>query len=88
MAQVLRTARSRLRGGPSEERAIRPSDVPGTLLNVALLNLSSPDDGLRAGAFYLINEMSRYFKYDMALSTLSVTRKLISQTQTQRPFPD
>ena len=76
MAQIIRIARSRLREGPSEERIIRPSDVPGTLLNVAMLNLSSGDEALRLGAHNLINELSGFFKWDMALSVLKVTGEL------------
>ncbi len=75
MAQIIRAARSRLRDGPSEERTLRPSDVPGTLLNVALLNLSSGDEILRLGAYNLVYELSGYFKWDMALSVLKVTCK-------------
>lgn len=30
---------------------IRPKDVPGTLLNMALLNLGSPDPNLRTAAY-------------------------------------
>jgi neurofibromin 1 len=76
MAQIIRAARSRLREGPSEERSLRPSDVPGTLLNVALLNLSSGDEVLRLGAYNLIYELSGYFKWGMALTALQVISQL------------
>lgn len=73
MAQIIRAARSRLRDGPSEERSLRPSDVPGTLLNVALLNLSSGDETLRLGAYNLVYELSGYFKWEMATTVLKAT---------------
>lgn len=73
MAQIIRAARSRLRDGPSEERSLRPSDVPGTLLNVALLNLSSGDEALRLGAYNLVYELSSFFKWELAVSVLKVT---------------
>jgi neurofibromin 1 len=73
MAQIIRAARSRLRDGPSEERSLRPSDVPGTLLNVALLNLSSGDESLRLGAYNLVYELSSFFKWELAVSMLKAT---------------
>jgi len=75
MAQIIRAARSRLRDGPSEDRSLGPSDVPGTLLNVALLNLSSGDETLRFGAYSLVYELSGFFKWELALSVLKVTSR-------------
>lgn len=46
---------------------IRPKDVPGTLLNIALLNLGSSDPSLRYWSFKLIstfNFLQRGRKYD------------------------
>nr|XP_018259204.1 neurofibromin 1 [Kwoniella dejecticola CBS 10117]OBR81362.1 neurofibromin 1 [Kwoniella dejecticola CBS 10117] len=76
MAQIIRAARARLREGPSNERALRPSDVPATLLNVALLNLSSSDGRLRMGAYILLNELCQFFKYDLASRVLRVSAGL------------
>ncbi|OCF79181.1 neurofibromin 1 [Kwoniella mangroviensis CBS 8886] len=76
MAQIIRAARARLREGPTSERALRPSDVPATLLNVALLNLSSSDGTLRMGAYILLNELCQFFKYDLASRVLKVSAGL------------
>ncbi|WVQ63868.1 uncharacterized protein L199_002024 [Kwoniella botswanensis] len=76
MAQIIRAARARLRDGPNSERALRPSDVPATLLNVALLNLSSSDSTLRMGAYILLNELCQFFKYDLASRVLKVSAGL------------
>ncbi|WWC91180.1 uncharacterized protein L201_006121 [Kwoniella dendrophila CBS 6074] len=76
MAQIIRAARARLREGPTSERALRPSDVPATLLNVALLNLSSSDSTLRSGAYILLNEVCQFFKYDLASRVLTVSAGL------------
>ncbi|EIW67076.1 hypothetical protein TREMEDRAFT_69974 [Tremella mesenterica DSM 1558] len=76
MAQILRAARARLRDVPSDQRALRPNDVPGTLLNVALLNLSAADETLRMGAYNLTHELSQFFKYDAAIRIVKVTAGL------------
>ncbi|WWD06786.1 hypothetical protein V865_004881 [Kwoniella europaea PYCC6329] len=76
MAQIIRAARARLREGPNSERALRPSDVPATLLNVALLNLSSSDGTLRMGAYILLTELCQFFKYDLASRVLKVSAGL------------
>ncbi|KAK4687682.1 neurofibromin 1, partial [Tremellales sp. Uapishka_1] len=73
MAQIIRAARARLRDTPSEERALRPSDVPATLLNVALLNLSADDELLRMGAYNLLVELSQFFRYDLSNRITKVT---------------
>jgi neurofibromin 1 len=38
---------------------IRPKDVPGTLLNIALLNLGSSDPNLRSAAYNLLCVVGR-----------------------------
>ncbi|WOO81456.1 Neurofibromin [Vanrija pseudolonga] len=78
MAQIIRSARSRLRESPStEDRVLRPSDVPGTLLNVALLNLSSNDETLRMGAYGLVHELSQFFKFDLSSLVTPVSAGLL-----------
>ncbi|ORY28775.1 hypothetical protein BCR39DRAFT_533800 [Naematelia encephala] len=72
MAQIIRTARAKIRDTPSSERTLRPSDVPGTLLNVALLNLCSSEESLRAGAYDLVQELCQFFKYDLASRMLHI----------------
>jgi neurofibromin 1 len=60
--------RSRVRETPVvlAERALRPSDVPGTLLNMGLLNLCAPDETLRLAAYGLIGDVAEAFHYDVA----------------------
>ena len=41
---------------------IRPKDVPGTLLNVALLNLGSSDPSLRSAAYNLLCSLTQTFE--------------------------
>jgi len=68
LAKHLRACRAKLRDAPSsEERALRPSDVPATLLNIALFNLSAGDVALRTGAYDLITELAAFFKFDIPL---------------------
>jgi neurofibromin 1 len=55
------------------ERLIRPQDVPGTLLNLALTNLSSPDHVLRLSSYNLLGALCKAFKFDSA-SRLVCTR--------------
>ncbi|POG62935.1 hypothetical protein GLOIN_2v1784706 [Rhizophagus irregularis DAOM 181602=DAOM 197198] len=47
------------------ERVIRPSDVPGTLLNMALLNIGSDDPNLRLAAYNLLVALSLIFNFDV-----------------------
>jgi neurofibromin 1 len=42
-------------------KSIRPGDVPGTLLNMALLNLGSSDPGLRLAAYNLLCTLTTHF---------------------------
>jgi neurofibromin 1 len=51
----------------SENRvALRPDDVPGTLLNIALFNLTSEDQNLRTSAFSLIVSLLRAFEIEFS----------------------
>lgn len=86
MAHLIRTARSRLRDTPSEERALRPRDVPGTLLNIALLNLSASDETLRTGAYNLFNDLGKFYDYDMFQGVRKVTgesRSAVAKNNTE-----
>ncbi|OZJ04004.1 hypothetical protein BZG36_03619, partial [Bifiguratus adelaidae] len=47
------------------ERVIRPNDVPGRLLNMALLNLGSDDPSLRLAAYNLLYALSLTFRFDV-----------------------
>ncbi|KAI1762758.1 GTPase [Hypoxylon sp. FL1150] len=48
------------------ERLIRPQDVPGTLLNLALTNLASSDAMLRIASYNLLGALCRAFKFKAA----------------------
>lgn len=47
----------------SFERLVRPQDVPGTLLNIALTNLASSDQVLRLASYSLLCALCRAFKF-------------------------
>eukprot|EP01137_Pigoraptor_chileana_P013496 Opistho-2@67074 len=46
-------------------RKLRPSDVPGTMLNMALLNLGSGDPSLRLAAYNLLYALTGTFGFDI-----------------------
>jgi hypothetical protein len=48
------------------ERVIRPEDVPGRLLNMALLNIGSDDPDLRLAAYNLLYSLSLSFRFDIS----------------------
>ncbi|KAI8630826.1 GTPase [Xylariaceae sp. FL1651] len=50
----------------SFERLIRPQDVPGTLLNLALMNLAAPDYALRISSYNLLGALCQAFKFKAA----------------------
>ncbi|KAF8979403.1 Ras GTPase activating protein ira2 [Entomortierella lignicola] len=52
-------------------RVIRPNDVPGTLLTMAMFNLSSPDSALRLASYNLLCALSDTFKFDTGNQLLS-----------------
>lgn len=54
------------RGHKPLERLIRPQDVPGTLLNLALTNLSSTDHVLRLSSYNLLGALCKAFKFGSA----------------------
>ncbi|CAG8444039.1 5054_t:CDS:10 [Acaulospora morrowiae] len=53
------------------ERVIRPNGVPGTLLNMALLNIGSEDPNLRSAAYNLLVSLSLIFNFDVGNQLLS-----------------
>ncbi|ORY04201.1 hypothetical protein K493DRAFT_311429 [Basidiobolus meristosporus CBS 931.73] len=53
------------------ERIIRPNDVPGTLLNMALLNSGSEDPNLRSAAYNLLYALSLTFNFNVGNQLLS-----------------
>lgn len=50
----------------SVERLIRPQDVPGTLLNLALTNLAAADSVLRVSSYNLLGALCRAFDFKAA----------------------
>ncbi|TQS39320.1 hypothetical protein Golomagni_00158 [Golovinomyces magnicellulatus] len=52
-----------LRRTKSFERLLRPQDVPGTLLNIALMNMAGSDEYLRLASFDLLCALCRTFKF-------------------------
>jgi neurofibromin 1 len=66
IVQGLRQAKarvSRFRPTNAIDRTLLPSDVPGTLLNMALLNSTSSTHSLRASAYNLLCALSRSFNF-------------------------
>lgn len=57
------------------ERTIRPNDVPGRLLNMALLNLGSDDPNLRRSSYNLLYALSRVFNFDVGKQLLDTKGK-------------
>jgi neurofibromin 1 len=75
--QAIRAAKAKhgkdARAVKTFERLIRPQDVPGTLLNLALTNLASPDSILRVSSYNLLGALCKAFKFTTA-STLMCTK--------------
>ncbi|KAJ1555548.1 Neurofibromin 1, partial [Cladochytrium tenue] len=49
----------------TDERSLRPGDVPGTLLNMAMLNLGSADPALRQTSYKLMVALAKNFDFDV-----------------------
>ncbi|GKT86824.1 neurofibromin [Colletotrichum tofieldiae] len=75
--QTIRGAKAKYgkdtRAHKAYERLIRPQDVPGTLLNLALTNLSSSDHVLRLSSYNLLGALCKAFKFGAA-SNLMCTK--------------
>ncbi|KAJ1989019.1 Ras GTPase activating protein ira2 [Coemansia umbellata] len=67
--KAIRSARSRYSNHPNapamQERVIRPADVPGTLLNVALLNCGAENATLRISAYRMLISVVATFNMDV-----------------------
>ncbi|KAJ1953875.1 Ras GTPase activating protein ira2, partial [Linderina pennispora] len=67
--RAIRTARTRYNNHSSApavpERIIRPSDVPGTLLNIALLNCGAEHAVLRISAYRMLTAIVATFNIDV-----------------------
>ncbi|AEO71616.1 uncharacterized protein THITE_2124231 [Thermothielavioides terrestris NRRL 8126] len=73
--QAIRAAKAKYakdtRATKSFERLIRPQDVPGTLLNLALTNLATPDPALRLSSYNLLSALCKAFKFTAASDLMS-----------------
>ena len=69
----LRSARAKFRDTPSTQRTLRPNDVPGTLLNIALINLHSTEESLRSAAYGLMQEIGTFFRYESMNKVIKVS---------------
>ena len=68
IAQAISAAKERIEASRPTNvsaRVIRPTDVPGTLLNMALLNFGSDDATLRLAAYNLLYSLSVAFNFDV-----------------------
>ncbi|RYP11554.1 hypothetical protein DL765_007743 [Monosporascus sp. GIB2] len=74
--QAIRSAKMKYakdtRTTKSFERFIRPQDVPGTLLNLALTNLGAVDPVLRTASYNLLGALCRAFKFKAASKFLCI----------------
>ncbi|XP_071946540.1 neurofibromin-like [Antedon mediterranea] len=66
----------------SDHAKIRPTDVPGTLLNMALLNLGSNDPSLRSAAYNLLCTLSASFDLSMEGKLLETSSLCIPANNT------
>ncbi|KAI9259080.1 hypothetical protein BY458DRAFT_479034 [Sporodiniella umbellata] len=65
-----------------KERAIRPNDVPGRLLNMALVNVGSSDPSLRLAAYNLLYSLSQSFKFHIGNQLFSARDMCIPSNST------
>jgi len=77
VVQALRQAKakvSKFRGSKPLDRTLLPSDVPGTILNMAMLNITSNNYKLRLSAYDLLCALSTSFNF----SSSNARKKLFS----------
>jgi len=67
-----------LKAPKSFERLVRPQDVPGTLLNIALSNMSSLDQVLRVASYNLLCALCQAFKFKVDSKFVTTRGKLHS----------
>ncbi|ORX55578.1 hypothetical protein DM01DRAFT_1320819 [Hesseltinella vesiculosa] len=68
--------------GDPYDRAIRPSDVPGRLLNMALMNLGDDDPNLRLASYNLLDTLSTFFRFEVSTKLLQVKSLCIPENDT------
>ncbi|KAI8097774.1 uncharacterized protein BX664DRAFT_356981 [Halteromyces radiatus] len=57
--------------GGIHERPLRPSDVPGRLLSMALLNIGHEDPAIRLASYNLLHSLSITFRFDLSNQLLN-----------------
>lgn len=62
------------------ERLIRPQDVPGTLLNIALTNMASIDATLRVASYNLLCALCQTFKFAASSKFMTAQGKFSERT--------
>ncbi|KAJ3230718.1 Ras GTPase activating protein ira2 [Chytriomyces hyalinus] len=67
----------------TDERTLRPEDVPGTLLNMAILNLGSRDPNLRVSSYNLLYALSTNFGFQIGNQLLSAKNMYIPSNDLQ-----
>ncbi|KAI8614426.1 hypothetical protein BC830DRAFT_1127447 [Chytriomyces sp. MP71] len=67
----------------TDERTLRPEDVPGTLLNMAVLNLGSRDPNLRVSSYNLLNALCANFEFHVGNLFLSAKNLYIPSNDLQ-----
>ena len=69
IVQAIRSAKAKnrkeLKSAKSLDRLIKPDDIPGSLLNVSLMNLASTDRALRLASYNTIAGLSKAFHFDI-----------------------
>jgi neurofibromin 1 len=66
-------------GSKAVRKVIRPADVPGTLLNMALLNLGSPEPALRLASYNFLAAVTTTFNFHIGGKLLEATGIAIPQ---------
>lgn len=71
--QALKAAKTRYnlaKPASTSARSFRPSDIPGTLLNVALLNLGSTRGTLRVAAYNMLTSLAKNSNFSIKIFLL------------------
>jgi neurofibromin 1 len=78
--KTLKTAKARYssdnKPAKLSERTIRPEDVPGTMLNISLMNMASTDPALRLSAYNLLCALCQAFQFNLDRQYVSAKGRL------------
>jgi neurofibromin 1 len=82
--QAIRGAKAKYAKDPKTsapvERLVRPQDVPGTLLNIALANMASGDRLLRLAAYNLLCALCHTFRFSVNSKLMTARGKFHSRS--------